>query len=332
MDLIEILCPVCNSGNYDTVFKEKQFNKYPLNVSICVDCGLMYLNPRLTESGNLSFYEEEYDSFHRRHVLKNDTHKPEYNKIINLCERMKKNEVFPGSAENILEIGCGMGWNLKYLKDKFFFDVKLFAIEPSKHCIRNINKLNINLISNDVDAEWHIKFKNKFDFILIRQALEHFLYPLSVLKKAFHVLKEDGTLYIDVPNSMNPPLPLKYNFYRIDHLFYFSKTTLLNLIGMAGFKEKCLSTCHKEGPYVIFAAVNKSKSLIAPIISEREYRSQRDLLMSLSRKEKTISFKINYFSDQLKCKMISFFKSFLKRIFKKLRIYNMVKKPINMFL
>jgi len=70
----------------------------------------------------------------------------------------------------------------------------------------------------------------------MRHVLEHLLDPITTLEKIKYVLKDNGRLYISVPDMFNPINPLNGYFFRAVHLYYFCQETLLSTIHKAGLK------------------------------------------------------------------------------------------------
>ncbi|MBS1647553.1 MAG: class I SAM-dependent methyltransferase [Bacteroidetes bacterium] len=229
-------CLICESKEYFLYTKRGQFG-IETNVGICKDCGFSFLNPRWTKKRYHHFYSQEYDTYYRPQVLASNHLDSKYSTVKTIIDRtpgwfdLKKPHI------SILDIGAGMGDSLIYLKEKINSQAQYYAIESSQHCIENIKRNGINVITNDVDGDWQIHNKEKFDFIVMRHVLEHFLNPADVLKKVREVLKPNGVLYIAVPNSKKPMKPLLAYYFRVVHVSYFSVISLKNLFSITGFKN-----------------------------------------------------------------------------------------------
>lgn len=232
----EIKCPICNSDDYEILLKKGEFN-IKLNASICKNCGLVYLNPRWDKKSYDSFYRDDYDKLFRPVVLNvnDDILKSAKDIASSLCNLIEQNNISLNSVCTVLDVGCGMGWFLDYFKNKYNVS-KLYAIEPSPHCIKNCNKFGIRMIAEDVDESWHNSYKGFFDFIMFRGVIEHLTDPLETLKKLSYVCSKKGIIYISTQDSWNPELPISKHFFKIVHTFYFTETSLKNLIYLSGMK------------------------------------------------------------------------------------------------
>ena len=80
------------------------------------------------------------------------------------------------------------------------------------------------------------------------QVLEHLENPLEFLKQIKKYLKSSGIIYIEVPNLRDAlihayNLPHHYKFYfHKTHLWYFTKQSLMKMMGKAGFKGRIFFT------------------------------------------------------------------------------------------
>jgi len=107
--------------------------------------------------------------------------------------------------EKILDFGCGIGRNLKYLK-KYFPDSNISGCDISPKSIEIANRNNPNtdfFIINDENIRNHI---NKFDLIFTSCVFHH-IKP-DIRKDSMTIidsmLKEKGTFFIFEHNPYNP--------------------------------------------------------------------------------------------------------------------------------
>jgi hypothetical protein len=52
-------CPVCEASNFHTLAEKDRYGLYCSNV-VCSGCGLVMINPRMTDSSYNKFYNLEY--------------------------------------------------------------------------------------------------------------------------------------------------------------------------------------------------------------------------------------------------------------------------------
>lgn len=96
-------------------------------------------------------------------------------------------------AGKILDVGCGLGFFLSGLDDKF----DKYGVEISK--LASIDALHYGKVFNGTleDAKFE---ENFFDVVILYHVIEHLDSPESVLTEIKRILKKDGILLIGTPN------------------------------------------------------------------------------------------------------------------------------------
>lgn len=267
----KINCTVCGSEKTELI-ENKGYLGYKIFVSICPNCGLVYLNPRWTKQKYNDFYSNFYSKvFKPNHSTKTDKEieKVRYQNVKIIIERVK--QYLPHDFNSLLDIGAGNGSYLEYFKS-IFPNISLFAIESSKTFIKLLkDSVKATLISNDFDSIWHTQTDQTFDFIIFRQTLEHSLDPISILKKIQNKLSKTGMAYISVPNMMSPKMqgPLDNYWYRVVHTYYFSESTFLSLTAKAGLRPLIIDSSTHE-LWGIFQRGNTDYQLNNVYIQQKE--------------------------------------------------------------
>jgi len=116
------------------------------------------------------------------------------------------------NTENIIEIGCGRGDNLKKLRS-ISYSAKFHSIDllspadiPGDVIYRQVN----------LDSEPLPYPDNSVDAILLTHVIEHLRAPLSLGIEIRRVLKPDGAIYVEAPNSTSILVP-SFGFKREQH-------------------------------------------------------------------------------------------------------------------
>ena len=110
-------------------------------------------------------------------------------------------------GKKILSLGGGNAADLWYLANTN----EIHLIEGSEVAIEEATKHNIKGIIEDVTKP--LPFENNiFDIVVLKDILEHVYSPITVLKEAKRVLKDDGEIIVSLPNHFYLPFRLKLLF------------------------------------------------------------------------------------------------------------------------
>jgi len=227
-----VSCNFCQSINYEIVCTGKDFligSNTQFNVVRCKNCGLLYTNPRPKPATISKYYPESYSNFLLSNrffsLLRHVVFGNELNLFSNI---VKKNS-------RVLEIGCGTGEYLSYLKHKGY---EVEGIELSKYCIDTAwNKYGLNIKQGTI-----FDYKNKenyFDLIIMRHVLEHVPDPLETIKAIYKMLKENGTFFCLIPNAASYDAKIFKQYWRgfelPRHYFHYDPKVLKKIFEQEGF-------------------------------------------------------------------------------------------------
>jgi 2-polyprenyl-3-methyl-5-hydroxy-6-metoxy-1,4-benzoquinol methylase len=241
-----IPCPICGSSDRRTVWDQQVFC-----MSQCRECDLYYQSPRLSEAGLLAWRRERSKA--NAAATKAPTGQQGQPRTASkrtiegdradCLEALAKIETFKKSGD-MFEVGFGRGlllalardngWNVRGLdnhertvvkaKEQYALDVWCGTLEKSSLPERS------------------------FDVLVVRQVLEH-VHDLNVfMEKANHILKDDGLLFIEMPNiagleyrvkdflgTLHLRRPVWSSMHLPGHLYYFSPVTLSRFMDKHGF-------------------------------------------------------------------------------------------------
>lgn len=274
-------CIVCGVDDTDKLSKKGQFG-LPAHVVICRQCGLTYLNPRWNKAKITSFYENEYDSYYRPNMV----NKPKSNVYMPLYKRLEAENIQLKSMRNILDIGSGDGKNLEYIIEKLP-QAEFYAIEPSPQCRSALEAINVKILGTDAEADYDSKYQGYFDLIIMRHVLEHFANPITLLEKVKTLLKDDGVLYIAVPNSLKfGEQELLHHWFRSVHSYYFNVHTIKNVFRKAGVAIVWIADGDEYNEMELLALVRKG-NYEEVVINKEHYTLQKDLFKQKLKKEKS---------------------------------------------
>lgn len=147
----------------------------------------------------------------------------------------------------VLDIGCGMGHFLHYLKSRGFENLCGVDIgkEQVEYCRRNagVNALLVDDIFRFLDSK-----KSCYDFVALNDVLEHFSKDeITRLLSAILVsLREKGRVIIKTPNMGSIFAPASF-YIDFTHETGFSEISLPQVLKAAGFKSV---GCRAEKVYI----------------------------------------------------------------------------------
>jgi len=218
----KINCPVCNKTDFEFIFKGVEEN-IEYQYVICKECGLVFINPRMSEEEYKQFYQKNYDDSFLDKQFEID-----YKRGKNFILYLEFNKV-KLKGKTILDIGCNSGGILKAFQDH---GCQVTGVDYNKEAVAYGTKKGLDLKTREVDIT------KQYDIILLIHTIEHMLDPERSLKRISKVLlKDNGVLFIQTPGILN----LKSEGYNLNvnmglgHVFYFSFTTLENFLIKAGF-------------------------------------------------------------------------------------------------
>lgn len=145
-------------------------------------------------------------------------------------------------GSKVLEIGCATGYFTNELLRK---KCKVTPVEINKDYAKIAQKkTGIKVISADVlEIDKFINVKNKYDYILLADVLEHTNNPFLVLTKLANYLDKQGKFIISIPNIANFSTRLMLLFGNFDyqdwgimdktHKYFFTLSSANKLFDMA---------------------------------------------------------------------------------------------------
>ncbi len=227
----QITCNLCGNSTTTELYR---FNNQP--VVMCTQCSLVFLNPRLTAAEYVRHYTDSYqDVRHKITSLSQAVARLEAKgSYKQKQDRLQFFAGFINEHTKILEIGSGWGTFLKVLQDTYHCPV--VGIEISALAAEVATKYyGLPIIQKPLEEYVAaIRGTETFDVIIMHHVLEHLLDPKVALSQIKSIMHENSYLYIAVPNVAAPD-ELLNTFFRLEHCYYFSPSTLARLLQDSGF-------------------------------------------------------------------------------------------------
>ena len=221
-------CKVCSSNHYKKIGEIKNIWKEYKDVYQCDECSLYFIDSPTDEEIN-SLYKNEYHNNIKNKLFETAKSKMRYARSLSQFNFIK--QTIDLKNKDICEIGAFDGLLLSLFKKnnnnvfgyEFNDDARVYAKK----------KYDIDLKENFLES------KSKYDIIILSHVIEHFREPKEILIKIKSMLKENGFIYIEVPNS---PMPneCSYNMLMRDlnteHIVNFNMDNLIKFAGSADLK------------------------------------------------------------------------------------------------
>ena len=97
--------------------------------------------------------------------------------------------------KRVLDVGCGDGTLMEYLKEKQKNDVS--GLEPQKNLVQKCIAKGLPVIEGDAEKELLQFPKKSFDYVVLSQTLQAFFNPEEVLKQLLRIGKQT---IVTIPN------------------------------------------------------------------------------------------------------------------------------------
>lgn len=134
-------------------------------------------------------------------------------------------------ARKVLEVGCGTGSLLRYLKKKGF---DIIGCDNSDVAVRLSGQIKASATS--------LPFGNqKFDAVIAISLIEHLTKNegLKFLKEVKRVLKENGHIFLVTPNFASPFRIIRgfkwYGYQDSTHITFYTPKTMKKILAKGGF-------------------------------------------------------------------------------------------------
>jgi 2-polyprenyl-3-methyl-5-hydroxy-6-metoxy-1,4-benzoquinol methylase len=232
MQLETIACNLCGGEK-----SERLFVKGGLPVARCCQCGLVYANPRLTQTEIWRRYSPAYfwDEYMPAHHAADGQYLPAIHRrrslpMLNLLQPYRK-------LNTLLEVGCAAGFFLKVASEENWQVTGVEIMQPAVAYARQTLGLNVHKGTlTDVALP-----AAGFDAVVMIETVEHLLDPLQTASAACSLVRPGGVLLVTVPNYNSAMRHLLGTAWSVlspaEHLYYFTESTLVRLLRKAGFSR-----------------------------------------------------------------------------------------------
>ena len=219
-------CPLCNESQ-SVQFDQRDSRGYQVTNQLCMNCGLVYQSPRMTESELDTFYRHEYRQIYQGSEdpgkIDLTVQQARAKVLVNILK-----EVGIEKVQRFADIGSSSGLLLERIRDEY--QCQIVGIEPGRAYRDYTEKRGLKVYDTLKAAE--DAGEPVFDLISLIHVLEHIPDPIRYLKNLREkYLALDGNILIEVPNLY------AHDSFEIAHLTSFSRQSLFQTVKKAGYSR-----------------------------------------------------------------------------------------------
>jgi SAM-dependent methyltransferase len=236
---VPIACPVCDSSRCEVIYEpwvevSDPAKLYGAASGIpgtqtlvrCVDCGMIYENPRYPAEVIVQGYMASDDAGHdSQHAMR----------ILSFYRTLKKlKHLLPPSGSRVLDIGTAGG---AFLDAATQFGYDAVGMEPSRYLVEKGKMRGLKIEQGVIDN--HSFAPASFDMVCLWDVIEHLPDPRGSLAKIRKLLKPDGVLLINYPDVGTWPAKLagrRFWWILSVHLHHFTRQSIAEICRRTGFE------------------------------------------------------------------------------------------------
>ena len=224
-------CALCPPGTESRLFTPADSGGVSFFYRKCRRCGLVFLHPRPDEKEMPAFYSRDYYGEGLR-KFRSWLERP---RAFFAWKRMRRVRGFIPHAGKALDVGCGQGTFLQFLKREGW---ECHGTELTRESASRASQWGIPVSIGEVKkGQFSPRY---FDLITFWHVLEHLADPVRTLQSLRGLLKRGGILAISTPNIDSLQAEIgKGRWFHLDpprHLYLYSPQTLGQMMESLGFR------------------------------------------------------------------------------------------------
>ncbi|HEY0677600.1 MAG TPA: class I SAM-dependent methyltransferase [Chitinophagaceae bacterium] len=218
-------CPLCGNSN-----TKHLFNKQDIAFNTCLKCRFIFSRPAINP--NLANTLQDFEPAYLGYLKPQHHDKKNHDELIRKLGMIKD----VGSSR-ILDIGCGSGKFIRYLRSKGY---NAFGLEPSTALFNEFLKDDYFFFNEDVRTFINRDAPKIFDIIIVSDVLEHVAEPHPFMSAVLKLLARKGVLFISTPDTSSffaQMLGKRWHYYNKYHLSLYSRKNLNELTARYGLRH-----------------------------------------------------------------------------------------------
>lgn len=212
---------------------------------------------------------------------------------LNSSTGMILNKLRPDSV--VLEFGCAAGRMTRYMKEQL--NCSVYIVEYDPDAFEKAMQYALDGLCDDIqNDQWLERFASvRFDAIIFADVLEHLTQPQQVLEKASRLLKEDGCVYLSIPNVTHNDILLKAMAERFDytqtgllddtHVHFWGLENLKMLTGIQGLHIRNLEATYCPTGSTEQAMPDRENLLLQNILRQRQAGEVYQFVITMDKRD-----------------------------------------------
>lgn len=286
-------CKLCGSTTIAVKYNLEQFD-----VVTCMDCDLVFLSNVPAQDKIAGEYTADYymqrEEYYFGNIIADPQHGRWNGNLDDFVDGLNVLSRFFPKPGKLLDVGCGIGIFLKLAKKAGWqvtgLDISPYSAEYARQRF-DLDVYSGQLVKRNFPSD-------AFDVVTLWDTFEHMADPFAELKEIYRILKTEGILLLDTPNSdgllrtvadalfrttagkWHYPVSKLYHKY---HLYYFNSANLSRALQGAGFT--ILSFEKKPIPTVKARGSKAEKAIVTAFsLAEKMLGKEYDLF-TIARKD-----------------------------------------------
>lgn len=184
-------------------------------------------------------------------------------------------------GKKIVEIGAGCGEYMEIISGEA---VEVYGIEHLEESVRTACRKGFHVFQGFIENALTEIPEAPYDAFYIMNFLEHIPEPKEFLKGILNNLKKDGYGLIEVPNGDFIFEHHMFSEFMLDHLLYFSKESLCQMLELSGFKVISCEVIWQD--YIISAVVRPRKGISAGAFEKDQKKKISEVRQYINKMQK----------------------------------------------
>lgn len=227
-------CPACLNDSIEPYVVSVDYHydiEGQFSTSRCTVCGTAFMNPMPTAADLAKLYPDDYYSY------QTPTLEGPFKVFMRKFMRYPRVYTVPKFSKpgRMLDVGCGAGHYLLEMRRQGW---SVVGAELSKGAAAAGQRAGLDIRGGELpEANFE---PQSFDFVRSNHSFEHVFNPDEILQEMRRILKDDGKLFVGIPNFDGLWARLFgvywWNFGLPVHTFNYTQKGIKNLLERNGFK------------------------------------------------------------------------------------------------